>query len=107
MGDNISKWEDQVFKIDRDKYCEACIILSSNDYDQFYEAVLLTEKHLSSNSCWDIQKLENSTDNNYVCEMHFKWNGYLTIMDRIKRYLKLPSGVKIEYRFSFKNITDS
>lgn len=103
---NISKWEDQVFKIDKTNYKESSIILSSDDYAQFYEAVLVTEKHLTSNSCWDIRRVDNSVDNNYVCEIHFKWNGYVTIMDRITRYLKLPSGVKKEFRF-FKNVTNS
>ncbi len=87
MSSSVSKWEDQIFKIDKNKYCEACIVLSSDDYEQLYEAVLVTEKHLSSNSCWDIHRVDNSVESNYVCEMHFKWNGYLTIMERIKRYI--------------------
>lgn len=99
---NETKWADQIYKIDPDNYREASITLSSDDYEQFYEAVLLTEKCLYNNSCWDIQKEISSSKNTHTCKMHFKWSGTLSIYDRIRRNLKLPSGVNSEYKF-FKN----
>lgn len=101
---NQAKWEDQIFKINPDNYCEGSIIISSDDYDQFYEAVLLTEKCLYNNSGWDIQKAIVSSEPAYTCEINFKWSGTLSIFERIKRNLKLPSGVKKEYKFLFKRV---
>ena len=103
---NFSAYEtkraDQIYKVDPDNYREASITLSSDDYEQFYEAVLLTEKCLYNNSCWDIQKEIASSQNTHTCKMHFKWSGTLSIYERIRSNLKLPSGVNSEYKF-FKN----
>ena len=97
-----TKWKDHIFEIDPDNYCEGVIVLSSGDYEQFYEAVLLTEKCLYNNSGWDIQKENASLENTHTCEMRFKWSGTLSIYERITKNLKLPSGVSCEYNFLFK-----
>ena len=96
---NRTKWDDQIFKIDPDNYSEATITLSSDDYEQFYEALLLTEKCLYNNSCWDIQKEIASHKNTHTCKMSFKWSGTLSIYERIRRNLILPSGVNNDLKF--------
>ena len=97
-----AKWSDQIFKIDPDNYREGTIVLSSDDYDQFYEAVLLAEKCLYNNSGWDIQKVITSYETTHTCEISFKWSGTVSIYERITKNLKMPSGVNCEYKFLFK-----
>ena len=40
---------DRTHKIDANNYCEASILLSSDDYERLYEAVLVTVNFLSYN----------------------------------------------------------
>lgn len=93
------KWADQIFKIDHDNYRESSITLSSDNYEQFYEAMLLTEKCLYNNSCWDVRKETASSENIHTCELYFKWSGTVSIYDRIMKNLKLPGGVKWKFDF--------
>ena len=44
----IQKSGDMVHKMDTDNYCEASVLLSSDDYEQLHEAVLVTENFLTT-----------------------------------------------------------
>lgn len=98
---------DSVHKIDTNNYCEASILLSSDDCEQLYEAVLVTENFLSYNGSWDFHMVDDSSEKQYRCEIHFKWNGFLSTYGNITQKLKLPSGVKKDFRFSFEKVINS
>jgi hypothetical protein len=58
---------------------------------------LITEIFLSYNGSWDFERYEFETGDSMICEIRFKWNGYLSSMDIIRNKLKLPNGVSIEF----------
>ena len=95
---------DRIHKIDKDKYCEGKIILSSQNADTLHEAILITENFLSYNGSWDFERYEFETVGSMICELRFKWNGYLSMMDIIRNKLKLPNGVSKELELSHKYI---
>lgn len=96
----IQKSGDMVHKMDIDNYCEASVLLSSDDYEQLHEAVLVTENFLSYNGSWDFQREDHSSENQYACEIRFKWNGFASTYGNITQKLKLPSGVNKEFRLT-------
>lgn len=98
---------DRTHKIDTNNYCEASILLSSDDYEQLFEAVLVTENFLSYNGSWDFHKVDDSFEKQYTCEIYFKWNGFLSTYGNITQKLKLPSGVRKIFRFSFEKVINS
>lgn len=89
-----------VHKMDTDNYCEASVLLSSDDYEQLHEAVLVTENFLSYNGSWDFQREDHSSENQYACEIRFKWNGFASTYGNITQKLKLPLGVNKEFRLT-------
>ena len=95
----IEKWGEKIHEMDANNYSEASILLSSDDCGQLHEAVLVTENFLSYNGSWDFRRIDNSSENQYACEIHFKFNGFASTYGNITKKLKLPSGVKTEFRF--------
>ena len=92
--------DDVNHSMDTDNYREASVLLSSDDYEQLHEAVLVTENFLSYNGSWDFQRLDHSSENHYICEIRFKWNYNLSMYTNITQKLKLPSGVNKEFRLT-------
>ena len=95
----IEKWGEKIHEMDANNYSEASILLSSDDCGQLHEAVLVTENFLSYNGSWDFRRIDNSSENQYACEIQFKCNGFASTYGNITKKLKLPSGVKMELRF--------
>jgi len=91
---------DRIHKINKDKYCEGKIVLSSQDTEVLHESVLITENFLSYNGSWDFERCVSETGDSMICELRFKWNGYLSMMSIIRNKLKLPNGVNKEIELS-------
>ena len=107
ISDALQKSGDMIHKIDTTNYCEGILKLTSNDEQQLHEGVLISENFLSYNGSWDFHRNTYKKNDSYICELSFKWNGYLSIQDRIISKLKLPSGVKKQFEFSYRNICDN
>lgn len=107
INDMFQNFGDRIHKIDKDKYCEGKIILSSQSAEALHEAILITENFLSYNGSWDFERYGFETGNSMICEIRFKWNGYLSMMDIIRNKLKLPDGVskELELRHNYIDIT--
>lgn len=99
INDYLQKMGERVHKIDSNDYCKGKLILTSDDYEQLYEAVLVAEDFLAYNGSWDFRRNLNKNNDNNVCEILFKWNGYVSTMDTINNKIKLPEGVKKEFIF--------
>ena len=95
---------DRIHKIDKDKYCEGKIILSSQNAETLHEAILITENFLSYNGSWDFERCIFEAGDCMICELRFKWNGYLSMMDIIRNKLKLPGGVRKEFELNHNYI---
>ena len=104
INDMFQNFGDRIHKIDKDKYCEGKIILSSQSAEALHEAILITENFLSYNGSWDFERYGFETGDSMICEIRFKWNGYLSMMDIIRNKLKLPNGVSKELELSHKYI---
>ena len=89
---------------DKDKYCEGKIILSSQNAETLHEAILITENFLSYNGSWDFERCRFEAGDSMICELRFKWNGYLSMMDIIRNKLKLPGGVSKEFELNHNYI---
>ena len=107
INDMFQNFGDRIHKIDKDKYCEGKIILSSQSAEALHEAILITENFLSYNGSWDFERYRFETGDSMICEIRFKWNGYLSMMDIIRNKLKLPDGVskELELRHNYIDIT--
>ncbi len=107
INDMFQNFGDRIHKIDKDKYCEGKIILSSQSAEALHEAILITENFLSYNGSWDFERYGFETGDSMICEIRFKWNGYLSMMDIIRNKLKLPDGVskELELRHNYIDIT--
>ena len=104
INDMLQTLGDRIHKIDKDKYCEGKIVLSSQDAEALREAILITENFLSYNGSWDFERSGVETGDSMICELRFKWNGYLSMMDIIRNKLKLPDGVNKELKLSHNYI---
>ena len=106
IADMLQSLGDRIHKINKDKYCEGKIVLSSQDTEVLHEAVLVTENFLSYNGSWDFERCVSETGDSMICELRFKWNGYLSMMSIIRNKLKLPNGVnkKIELSYDYIDI---
>ncbi|MBR1673431.1 MAG: hypothetical protein IJ703_00530 [Eubacterium sp.] len=107
INDMFQNFGDRIHKIDKDKYYEGKIILSSQSAEALHEAILITENFLSYNGSWDFERYGFETGDSMICEIRFKWNGYLSMMDIIRNKLKLPDGVskELELRHNYIDIT--
>lgn len=107
INDMFQNFGDRIHKIDKDKYCEGKIILSSQSAEALHEAILITENFLSYNGSWDFERYGFETGDSMICEIRFKWNGYISMMDIIRNKLKLPGGVskELELRHNYIDIT--
>ncbi len=97
ISDMAQKCGDRIHKIDRTRYCEGKIILSGEDPGALHEAVAVTENFLSYNGSWDFERNRYEEAGSCICELRFKWNGYLSMMDIIRNKLRLPAGVNIKF----------
>jgi len=106
IADMLQSLGDRIHKINKEKYCEGKIVLSSQDTEVLHEAVLVTENFLSYNGSWDFERCVSETGDSMICELRFKWNGYLSMMSIIRNKLKLPNGVnkKIELSYDYIDI---
>ncbi len=95
---------DRIHDIDATSFCNGMLVLESEDKEQLYEAVLMAENFLSYNGSWDFARNMYENGNSHICELSFKWNGFLSTMDSIISQIKLPSGVKKEFRFDYDEI---
>ena len=100
INDMLQNLGDRIHKMEKDKYCEGKIILSSQNAEALHEAILITENFLSYNGSWDFERYEFQTGDCMICELGFKWNGYLSMMNIIRDKLKLPDGVNKELELS-------
>lgn len=98
ISDKLQKWGDSHHKMDSSNYKEGLLVLSSHDYDQLYEAVLVSENFLSYNGSWDFRREMKDVSGIYTCDLYFKWNGYFGMCETSKK-LKLPSGVNKRFEF--------
>ena len=98
ISDKLQKWGDSHHKMDPSDYKEGLLVLSSHDYDQLYEAVLVSENFLSYNGSWDFRREMKDVSGIYTCDLYFKWNGYFGMCE-ISKKLKLPSGVNKRFVF--------
>ena len=107
INDMFQNFGDRIHKIDKDKYYEGKIILSSQSAEALHEAILITENFLSYTGSWDFERYGFETGDSMICEIRFKWNGYLSMMDIIRNKLKLPDGVskELELRHNYIDIT--
>ena len=104
LNDMLQNLGDRNHKIDKDKYCEGKIILSSQNAETLHEAILITENFLSYNGSWDFERCIFEAGDSMICELRFKWNGYLSMMDSIRNKLKLPGGVSKEFELNLNYI---
>ena len=98
ISDKLQKWGDSHHKMDPSDYKEGLLVLSSHDYDQLYEAVLVSENFLSYNGSWDFRREMKDVSGIYTCDLYFKWNGYFGMCE-ISKKIKLPSGVNKRFVF--------
>ena len=104
IADMLQSLGDRIHKINKDKYCEGKIVLSSQDNEVLRETVLITENFLSYNGSWDFERCVSETGDSMICELKFKWNGYLSMMSIIRNKFKLPNGVNKEIELSYDYI---
>ena len=92
MCDALQKHGDSIHAMHPDHYRLIQLTLSSDNKEDLFEAVLVAENYLAYNGSWDFHRKPYKSGEIYMCDIIFKWNMSLIILDKY-RYMKLPAGV--------------